>query len=568
MRIVTLLILGLLLSSCATGVHAEIPYYPPAEVRPGMKGHGLSVFKGTEPARFDFEVVGRLANAFYGRDIILIKMSGQNLEKTRIIAGMSGSPVYIDDKLLGAVAYGWSFPNEPIAGVTPAESMLADAARTRDEQSAGAQRKASALPPSPLQRLQTPLWMSGFSAGLIESSRESLELLGLSPEIGMAGNASAADSAEGPDRFEPGSSISVPLVRGDWNAAATGTVTFVDGETVGAFGHPFFGQGPTNLPMYTSRVEEIFSGAARSFKFGTALREVGAVRGDWNSAIVGFYGKKAGMVPVAIQLAKPAIDYDRTFHVDIVDHRDLTPVFLGMSIANAIEVGLPDQEDAMVEARLAVALDDGGTFEWSDRFFVSGGALPRGLFAPLGALMGNPFRDVRIRSAEASLTLKTGRETAYILEAFPADPGAVPGETLSLNVLLEPYGRERVSVGIEIPVPEDAVPGTSLRVQVASGSRIGPVGAPPENYEQLARAVQNYYRNDHFTVRLTTEGRGMIEGGEVLSNLPATVRERLRPSEIKFFRAPAVRPSRDHLFPSGYVLDGMADFTVKVLPPR
>ena len=235
----------------------------PEQLSPGMKGYGLSVFKGTKPERFEVEIIGVLRNALPKQDMILIRMGGADLEKHKVIAGMSGSPVYIDGKLIGALAYGWTFENDPLAGVTPIHNMMAELklpiVGPSTINAPVSLRRTSSMPApfalpnaafaqtpddfSSPHPLLTPLSLGGFSSRVLERFASKFTGFGMMPIAAGGGGARALPRRSGD--MEPGGAIGVQLIRGDMNATAIGTATYIEKNRILAFGHPFFqGQDP------------------------------------------------------------------------------------------------------------------------------------------------------------------------------------------------------------------------------------------------------------------------------------------------------------------------------------
>ena len=265
----------------------------PDQLKPGMKGYGLSVFKGTKPERFKVEILGVLKNAFPKQDMILIQMSGAGLEMHKVIAGMSGSPIYVDNKLIGALAYGWTYENVPLAGVTPIHNMLAElnrpassgasskgpmarrSASTRISPTVSAEA-ASAYSAMP-SRLLTPLALGGFGPRTIEMAKAHFLEMGLMP---IASGGASSDRKNKLTQPVPGGAIGVQLIRGDLSASAVGTITHVEGNKILAFGHPFSSWGRTQVPVALARVHTIMSSTARSFKISSVTEEIGASYGN------------------------------------------------------------------------------------------------------------------------------------------------------------------------------------------------------------------------------------------------------------------------------------------------
>ena len=305
----------------------------PEQLSPGMKGYGLSVFKGTKPERFDVEVIGVLRNALPKQDMILIHMSGADLEKHKVIAGMSGSPVYIDGKLIGALAYGWTFENEPLAGVTPIHNMIAELKRpvvapSSINASVSLGRMSSmpvpfALPNAAFAQaagdfttprpLLTPLSLGGFSSRVLERFASRFTGFGMMPIA--AGGAGARVLPHRSGDMEPGGAIGVQLIRGDMDATAIGTATYVDKNRILAFGHPFFQGGSVQAPAVLAEVHTIMSSLERSFKMASPIAEIGSMVGDWQSCIVADAKVQAQMIPVSIDAANR--DTRQAEHYDV-----------------------------------------------------------------------------------------------------------------------------------------------------------------------------------------------------------------------------------------------------------
>ena len=302
-------------------------YWRVDEVRAGMKGHGCTVMRGTKVENFQAEVLGVLKNTSPGRDLVLCRLSGLNLEKYGVIAGMSGSPVYIDGKLLGAVAYAWPFGKEPIAGVTPFVQMHGfvesyerrDVAEQNRPQRIGLQtpldvggKKFDAVTvsqgfdePAPtaadglwMVPLRTPLAATGFTAHSLAQLGDSLRSAGMVPM--QAGGAGARIEEEEKDTpLEPGGPLSVAMVVGDFDLSGIGTVTHIEGNRVYGWGHPFFGLGTCEFPLMTGYIHTIYPRQSVSFKMGSPLRAVGVINADVSTCIAGWLGREATCFPSA-----------------------------------------------------------------------------------------------------------------------------------------------------------------------------------------------------------------------------------------------------------------------------
>jgi hypothetical protein len=346
----------------------------------GMKGYGLSdLGDGKGIQRFDVEIIGTMKRFAPGQDMILARVSGAGLERSGIIAGMSGSPIYVEDKLVGALAYGWPFSKDAICGITPIQSMLDI-------------RKAPAAAPVPIAGATVS------TGGLIQALRDrhfvpALEAL-LAPfrptqasgamaplplPVSFSGGANAsglvsrlmeaagwmatpsggaAAPAALPGRLEPGSAISTVLLTGDMDLAATGTVTWVDGSSVLAFGHPFLSMGPVDMPMAEAQVLTILPSVFRSFKFSATGSVLGSVSQDRSSGILGNFGTRAAMVPVRVRLSSEDIP-TQTFHFEVVHNSMLTPILAAMAIDNVLTT--IEKRTGRAHARVEVLDPDSGS---------------------------------------------------------------------------------------------------------------------------------------------------------------------------------------------------------------
>src|SRR5262245_8728847 len=307
-------------------------YWNVDHVRRGMKGEGRTVLVATKIETFQAEVLGVLKNTSPGRDLVLCRLSGLDLEKSGVIAGMSGSPIYLDNKLLGAVAYAWAFGKEPIAGVTPFAQMhrYVEAYERRDtaEQDRPT-RVGLAAPvraggrdfdtvtvshsfddPQPtaadglwLVPLRTPLAGTGFTPHSLSLLRDRFRTAGMVPMQGGAVTGKVAEEARNL-KLEAGGALSVALVTGDFDLSGIGTVTHIEGKRVYGWGHPFFGLGACEFPLMTGYVHAICPRQSISFKMGSPLRTVGVINADVSTCIAGWLDREPDMLPLRMTVAR------------------------------------------------------------------------------------------------------------------------------------------------------------------------------------------------------------------------------------------------------------------------
>ena len=322
---------------------ADPAFFPLKDLRPGMHATGRTVFAGDKVEDFQVEILGVLENSGPKQSIILARLSGGPLEKTGVMQGMSGSPVYIDGRLVGAVAMAFPFSKEPIAGIRPIEEMVTEQSGGDGKARAGFSLSGGNLIASFPKRdlfdsklidIATPVSFSGFSAGTLEHFAPQLRSLGLEPRQGVSGGAStAAKPASGP--LQPGSMISVQLASGDLSIGADGTVTHIDGNRIWAFGHRFLSVGRTELPFARASVITLLANLSSSFKISSSGEWLGAITSDHNTAVAGELGRRPRMVPLSIAVNSGG--RTSTYRMEIVNDRLLSPLLMQMAMYSALD---------------------------------------------------------------------------------------------------------------------------------------------------------------------------------------------------------------------------------------
>ncbi len=328
-------------------------FFPLKDVRPGLHGIGRTVFQGNRIEEFQVEILGVLQNAGPKQSIILAKLSGGPLAEAGVIQGMSGSPVFIDGKLLGAVALGFAFSKEPIAGIQPIEQMVEDSRFTSGRgalQSNASFRHANswgqtaanfvespANIPSPfgsLTQILTPVALTGFTPATIQAFSSRFRTLGFEPQQGVSAGSPTSPAFSG--KIEPGGMISVQLMSGDMSISADGTVTYIDGKHVYAFGHRFLDGGTTELPFARSEVLAVVPTLNTSFKLSVPKEWVGTITSDRSTGVAGEIGRAAHTIPVTISVQSSVMGAHE-YHVSVVDDRLFTPFITQTAIFSAID---------------------------------------------------------------------------------------------------------------------------------------------------------------------------------------------------------------------------------------
>src|SRR4051812_39771322 len=433
-------------------------YYPLEEVRMGQKGVARTVFAGSEPEEFGLEVLGVLSGFPAPRkSVIIAKLSGPQVERTSVFAGMSGSPVYIDGKLVGAVAYAFPFAKEPICGITPIKNMVdifergRQATAGRDElgfvrepravsylQLAGTDWKpqlpqgqstsvsfvAPVATGSPLVGLlgqqfapiATPLVFNGFSPQTVAQFSTQLQANGLLPVAGVGGAAPLTPLGKVTDAtLAPGTSISVELVRGDFSVAASGTVTHRDGERIYAFGHPFLSLGSSDMPMSESSVVTVIPNTLNSFKLASAGQMVGTISQDRSTGIYGQLSRAPKMVPVTINL-HTSRDHVETFRYEVANDEFLTPLLLNMTIYSTLTSSERSLGDSTVSVRGKIEVKGQEPILLERRFSMQGAGISAAgsVAAPVQALLSSGFENVELGPITLDLAATDARRIATL----------------------------------------------------------------------------------------------------------------------------------------------------------
>jgi hypothetical protein len=551
-------VVGLLV---AATLRASSPTMPVSEIRLGQTGYGLSDFGGGRGIeRFDVEILGVLKDFAPKQDLILARLSGCGLENSGIIAGMSGSPVYIDDRLIGAVAFGWPFSREPIAGITPIESML----------------DIRHLPPSvpvPIsQSAPSAVSSKGLLSALnsrvsaVDSFRQLLErvfppareALGWSPlplpltlPAGLsaeslfsplarsgawvaAGTAAAQDS--GPDSLSPGSGISTVLVSGDMTLAASGTVTWVDGENVLAFGHPFLSMGPVEMPMAGSDVIGVLPSLYRSFKFVSAGKVLGSITQDRSTGILGSFGRKATMVPVTVSIASEKVPVQK-YRFEVVRNSMLTPILSAMAIDSTLTTLEKSAGERTLVWKSSIATPE-RTIHYQSVY--SGLAAREQAVASMALLtnylMANEFRDLTIDGIDVAIVHSDDVKSARLTSVEPDKERVRPGETVGIRVELQDFRGESRQVKMSLPIPPET-PSGPLTVFVGDGVAataydLSLFPPDPRSLDQVINFLERLRPANTVNLLAYRTASGAVVGGEELAALP--------PSVATLFGAPGV----------------------------
>ncbi len=519
--------------------------FPLAEVHRGLKGVAYTVFEGVTPEKMEVEILGVLKDSLGpGRDMILARLVGVKPEFTGVVAGMSGSPVYIDGRLVGALSYRiGQFSKEPIAGITPIEQML----EVRDGVAVpvGAPRVTGGGQEQ-MQAMETPVVFGGFSAEAVERFGDRFRAMGMTPVAGLGGMDAKARQ---PEPLVPGSAVSAVLVEGDLSITGTCTVTYVDAKRLLACGHPITQSGAVDMPMTKAEVVATLPSPLNAFKIVNATEEVGAFTEDRASAILGRFGARARMIPVDVEVMGGAKTEARTFHLRVVDNKELTPQAMMVSVYQTMQETNTAAADTSWRltgeigvARRGVEGQEGAAM----------GTVPlRGMMAPSefnsGAINGALYvgeRFSRVYSNSLEQPVVTGvrlrleaigqRRIAVLDSARLGRTEAKAGETVEVEAVLRPYAEAARVVRMRFAVPQSAAPGP-LRVLVSDAATLDRLTAPAagvaRNVPLLDAVAQadRMHANDRVYVTLLDHAAQAVLDSAALESVPLSMANVLEP---------------------------------------
>jgi len=591
------------------------------EVRAGMKGFGKTVFQGTKIEQFDVELLGVLKNFAPKQDMILARLSGGPLARTGVIAGMSGSPVYIDGKLLGAVAFSFPYSTEPIAGIQPIQQMM----ELLDQKNAPPPRVAqnatgtlgggwpaesptafvysqfqklaagtplaqlllpqSLLSSSPfgttagspsMTRIQTPLFISGATPAALQQFAAFFSAFGFTPVQGGGGGSAASLAGATPSKIEPGSSINVELIRGDISYSANGTVTYVDGNKVYAFGHPNLTAGPTDVPMSAGYVISLLPNLQNSFKLAVPLDVVGSFQQDRSTGIAGTLGVTPKMIPVNMTVHS-SLNTVQKYKFEVASDRFLTPPLMNFIVFNSITAS----ERALGEMTLYISgqinlknqepVNIGNVFS-SD---MNGPALASiAAVSPLQYLLMAGYDGVVIDNINLEVT-SLDRKTNAQLDRISVNKSEVaPGETVTLTAYLRSTTGDTVIEQYPVQIPA-GLPAGPVQLLVGDGTTVtgidirrGPSGVPT-GIKQVISELNKLRKNDRLYIKIVTSEPGVVIGGEEFPSLPPSMAALINTGRSSSRSVSGVPNStvREYELPqSKYVIQGQRTLNLTVKP--
>lgn len=582
-----------------------------SEIKEGMKGYGLTVFKGTEPERFDVEVIGVLKSFRAGQPLIVVKTPNPRLDIVKTVRGMSGSPIFLDGRLAGAYSYSLaSFELEPVAGVTPIDLMLTEMRRPIPPGFWPLDR-AAPLPPAmpraqPLQQPRasmngfdgapgaysleeharqlarrlgppdgdrgivpaaTPLMMAGVGERSVAAFRKLVEPLGLDPLQGGGGDSFDPDA---PKHFVNGGGLGVSLTRGDVSIMGLGTATFADGAgKVAGFGHPMLGGGVEALPSCIGRVLWINASAQASHKVGECVRPLGTLVQDRQTAIVLDENVVAPTIPVDVDITGAVGAPKAHWHAEVTEDKFLAPSMAAVVLSSVIEATSSERRDLTWKLEAKVDVAGHGTVQLEDVGVAEGGTPDTGewfhskLVNTIGDVLNNPWERAHVTRVQAHFDVRYARDLWHLRGTEVLDPVVDAGGKARLRLHLVPEDGPEVARVVEVALPQELA-GKDVDVEVVPGYEVAPSLASPESLDELlANEPRQTVTPRAIVLQYRVPSQGIAYRGRVTQRLPMFTLDALRPQTSD--NGPDTFPSWSRtVVPLDWFVEGRDKVKVKV----
>ena len=604
------------LAVAATASAAPVEIYPLSKVTKGQTGYGMTTFSGSTPTKFTFEVVSVVHNFLPKMDIILVKSDDPKMAVSGFWQGMSGSPLYIDDKLVCAFSYGFRFNKVALGGCTPLEYMKKESETYRRRPVIGtgpgpktvapivsstmsewrklapngdvaaalerlgpahsnwllsAPLPAPVLKPEPVdnQTLQAsiPLSVAGFSGPAFDTLSK---LMGDSNFVPMrAGGNTAATAETGPKSLTMGGSMAVELVKGDMSMAGICTVSLIEADKVLACGHPIFSAGEFYAPVSTVSVHTVIPSSMSAFVMGSPVNEIGALVQDRQSMIMADTNLRTPTIPVDISVtiaSDKAHVQKGSFHVDVLDNKFLTPSITGAAVMNAIQYYLPDRDNVTARVDSTVKIKGGDPISFTDYMFSNDGASSimggvRGLRV-LVPLFNNPFAPVKVEKVDVNVDLRFEINYGEMKEIRVPTTDLIAGQRNMVEVRMTTFDGSDIFEKVPVDVPANLA-GNIVQLEITSGDSAKLDAPAPTDLPQLLAAFRKLLPGNVWAATVYPADEGVAVEGKVVKDLPASVQDKLHP-QTRTQRAVAYKPLSRTIAPAARVVEGSSTMLVRV----
>jgi hypothetical protein len=597
--------------SLASESNSNPKLMPLDQVRPGMKGYGMSVFQGSKPERFEVEVLGTLEGVPNPKQsIVIARLSGALVDRTGVFAGMSGSPVYIDGKLVGAVAYAFPFAKEPIAGITPIKYMIDIFEQGQQEEQPRSSQRVSfktligqstapslELPELPSAQvgvraatngalapyvgqtilpIATPVTFTGIPQNVLDAFAGDLRRIGIQPIAGVGGGSSLSPMVPATENtLAAGTSVSVQLVRGDFTIDAAGTVTYRDEGKIYAFGHPFLSSGATSWPMAESSIVTVVPNLNNSFKLSAAGSLVGSISQDRATGVYGQLGEKPRMVPVRLTV-HTSRNKTETYKFEIVSDPFLTPLLTRITMVSAIAATERQVGSQTLKLSGTIGINGQSDIRLDNSFTSPSGAAivaSNAIAQPLAVLFNSGFNALDLRGIDVDVTSIDSRSNGALNRLWIDKTEVRRGETIEMQAFARNDNGSEFVERIPLEIPADAPLGP-LVIIVGDGASLNMVDRAqpaaelaPRDLSQLVRAINKLKKNNRLYVRVMRAGTGAIVNNEEMPVLPPSMLATLGSSRTSGGYTPmSVATLEEHeLPPSQFIINGQQTITINVV---
>jgi len=522
------------------------------EIRPGMEAYCLTCYKGTKIEKFNIEVISVIRNHKPGKNAILVQGTDPRFIHTGPVAGCSGSPVYIDGRLAGALAFGWTFSKDPLYGVTPIEEMLeagkSDFIQKQENKSAYTFDFSKPVDfeniaqkfthPQPFKQndysftnaLPCPLITSGLPDSVCKQLDTALKPYGF---IAIAAPATASNTLNQNQKVKltPGASLVIPLITGDITTAAVGTVTEVIGDKVYGFGHSFIGYGSIDLPMATGQVHTVVSTVVRSFKYASILEIVGALTVDESTAIVGQIGAKAKMIPLTIKVDRYNDTQQRVYNCQIINNEIFTPMLISSALRGAVLYKGSLPPDHKLDYKAVIGIKDSEPIRFENTSTSrSTIQITTESAGSVAMIMENPYKKAEITSLDFHINIAPKNIISHIWSVDIADTKLKPEDKINIDTVIESVLTGKKKYSFELKIPENTPPGKYDLIVCGSSDykkflrQRAPYRFTPENFDTLIQAINDLLtiRRDNLYCLLVLPSGGLIIEKAELPDLPPT----------------------------------------------
>jgi hypothetical protein len=495
------------------------------KLKNNMEGYALTVFKGEKVEKIPVKIIGVLKNVIPGENRVIIRVKGDIVEKAGIVQGMSGSPVYINNKLAGAISFGWAYGKEPIGGLTPIESML-EIENTyqsgRKTQKIRFTQEPTLDPifnPDESSLLPENLKKAFNSASLIQSGFTTLPF-----ESFAQGGTDYTISTE----LEPGSSLAVALVRGDISLYSIGTVTFLKNNRVFGYGHPIYNLGDIAFPMHTAKILTVYPSVNISNKIGVIGKEVGTVVEDRSAGIMGIIKMKPSMIPVNIKIALK--ENTKNYNFEIVNHEILSPYLTNLTLNNILQSVIKNIGFQTYNIRGKIEIENHNSVNLESISANIQTAPIAASFASLvQSLIQNPFQQIKIKNISIEMKPSEKLLMAQLIKVKTSKTKVNPGDNLHLQLYIKPFQQKGFIKNVSLIIPKNIKPG-NYKVTVGDGYSIMKAQSKNlktriETLDGYIRLVNRFLKPNKVYISISKETDAFFMGETVQSSLPQSIKE-------------------------------------------